>query len=98
MLAAALSILLVPQASPTPPALAPLPPAAVQLDGWLGTRVANNRTQWLDRVDLAPRLEPFVQRPAKQPWAGEHLGKWLHAASLAWANSGDAPPSSSPSA
>ncbi len=90
MLAAALSILMVPQAPPMPPALAPLPLAAVHLDGWLGTRVTNNRTQWLDRVDLAPRLEPFVQRPAKQAWAGEHLGKWIHAASLAWQNSGDA--------
>ncbi|MFY9342817.1 MAG: beta-L-arabinofuranosidase domain-containing protein [Planctomycetota bacterium] len=87
MLLAALTLLVLPQ---SPPALAPLPLRDVHLDGWLGARVEANRTQWLARVDLAPRLEPFEHRPAKQAWAGEHLGKWLHAASLAWANSGDA--------
>lgn len=72
-----------------PPALVPLPPASVHLDGWLGARVAANRTAWLDRCDLTARLEPFVHRPAKQAWMGEHLGKWLCAASAAAAESGD---------
>lgn len=72
------------------PALRPLPPADVQLIGWLGERIERSRLAWLDRVDLAERLEPFVHRPAKQPWAGEHVGKWLHAAALSWAASGDA--------
>src|SRR5262245_23061099 len=87
MFVAALLLLALPQ---SPPALTVLMPCAVHLDGWLGARVEANRTQWLLRVDLAPRLEPFAHRPAKQAWAGEHIGKWLHAASLAWANSGDA--------
>jgi uncharacterized protein len=72
------------------PALAPLAQGAIHLDGWLGARVESNRTQWLDRVDLEPRLRPFTHRPAEQAWAGEHLGKWLHASSLAWQQSGDA--------
>jgi len=84
---AALMLLALPQ---SPPALTVLPPGAVHLDGWLGARVEANRSAWLLRVDLAPRLEPFVHRPAQQAWAGEHIGKWLHAAALAWANSGDA--------
>ena len=29
-------------------------------------------------------------RPGSHPWIGEHVGKWLHAATLAWAYSGDA--------
>jgi len=87
MIAAALMLLALPQ---SPPPLTLLSPGAVHLDGWLGARVEANRISWLDRVDLAPRLEPFTHRPAKQAWAGEHVGKWLHAASLAWANSGDA--------
>src|SRR5262245_51200295 len=88
MFAAALLLHALP---PSPPALTVLPPREdVHLDGWLGARVDANRVQWLDRVDLAPRLEPFAHRPAKQAWAGEHIGKWLHAASLAWTNSGDA--------
>lgn len=87
MLAVLLGVLFAPQ---TPPlALTPLPAAAVRLDGWLGTRVENNRTQWLARVDLEARLRPFTHRPAAQAWAGEHLGKWLHAGSLAYQQTGD---------
>lgn len=26
----------------------------------------------------------FENRPGTHPWQGEHLGKWLHAATLAW--------------
>jgi DUF1680 family protein len=89
MLAALLACLLAPQTPPAP-ALVRLPPAAVHLDGWLGTRVDVNRTAWLDQVDLKERLLPFEHRPAKQAWAGEHIGKWLQAASVAWAASGDA--------
>lgn len=91
MLFAALALLL-PQAPPQPVAttmLTPLPASDVHLDGYLGERVANNRTQWLDRVDLDARIEPFAHRPAQQPWAGEHLGKWLCAAAMAWQESGD---------
>src|SRR4030095_3326282 len=30
-------------------------------------------------------LEGFRSRPGKQAWTGEHVGKWLHAATLAYA-------------
>jgi len=76
-------------AAQSPEALEPLPATAVHLDGFLGARVHANRTAWLDRVDLQERLAPFTHRPAKQAWMGEHLGKWLHAAALAWAESRD---------
>ena len=29
-------------------------------------------------------LDGFENRPGVHPWQGEHLGKWLHAATLAW--------------
>ncbi|MFO1055161.1 MAG: glycoside hydrolase family 127 protein [Planctomycetota bacterium] len=89
MLAAVALCVLLPQSPSPAPALDLLPAADIHLDGWLGARIQASRTQWLDRVDLAPRIAPFAHRPAEQAWAGEHLGKWLHAASSAWAESGD---------
>ena len=35
-------------------------------------------------------LASYRQRPGRQIYDGEHVGKWLHAAVLAWANTGDA--------
>jgi DUF1680 family protein len=61
----------------------------VALDGWLGARVALN-AQWLLNVDLEPLLAGYRQRPGNHPWIGEHIGKWIDAAVLAWANTGDA--------
>src|SRR5947199_6847597 len=34
-------------------------------------------------------LAGFRKRPGEQAWIGEHVGKWLHAATLAWVNTGD---------
>lgn len=34
-------------------------------------------------------IEGFEKRPGSHPWQGEHLGKWLHAATLAWLMTGD---------
>jgi DUF1680 family protein len=34
-------------------------------------------------------LEGYRHRPGRQSWDGEHVGKWLHAATLAWVNTGD---------
>lgn len=34
-------------------------------------------------------IEGFENRPGTHPWQGEHLGKWLHAATLAWLMTGD---------
>lgn len=73
-----------------PDRLEPLPPSDVRLQGYLGTRVTNNWRNRLLQVDEAELLAGFRQRPGRQAWIGEHVGKWLHAASLAWANCGDA--------
>ena len=34
-------------------------------------------------------IDGFETRPGTHPWQGEHLGKWLHAATLAWLMTGD---------
>lgn len=65
-------------------------PCDVQLSGWLGARVALNASQRLLNVDTEPLLAGFKHKPGSHPWIGEHVGKWLHAATLAWSNSGDA--------
>lgn len=72
-----------------PDALALVDPGDVRLEGWLGRRVESNRVQRLMEVDLDTLLAGYRRRPGKHPWIGEHIGKWLHAATLAWANSGD---------
>ncbi len=79
---------LVPTAQPDAAEL--LPPAAVQLGGWLGQRVKVNAQGRLLAVDTVPLLAGYHRKPGSHPWIGEHVGKWLHAATLAWANTGDA--------
>ena len=34
-------------------------------------------------------IDGFESRPGTHPWQGEHLGKWLHAATLAWLMTGE---------
>ena len=41
-------------------------------------------------VDLEPLLAGFRHRPGRAPVDREHIGKWLHAATLAWDHTGDA--------
>jgi len=66
-------------------------PDRVRLSGMLGARIeANTYTRLLETVDVDRLLEGYRKRPGRQTWDGEHIGKWIHAASLAWANSGDA--------
>ncbi len=81
-------------AAPISPKLADvleaLPPSAVKIGGFLGERVQNNEKNRLLVVDEDDLLAGFRNRPGKQAWIGEHVGKFLHAATLAWANSGDA--------
>jgi DUF1680 family protein len=70
-------------------ALRPLAPSAVRIGGWLGARIDANESHRLLVVDTEPLLEGYRHRPGNHPWIGEHVGKWMHAATLAWAYSGD---------
>ncbi|MEQ1687069.1 MAG: beta-L-arabinofuranosidase domain-containing protein [Sphingopyxis sp.] len=63
--------------------------SAVRLGGWLGARVDANAQNRLLNIDTAPLLAGFQHKPGTHPWIGEHVGKWMHAASLTWANSGN---------
>lgn len=56
--------------------------------GWLHDRMQINLDKRLMQVDLDMLLQPFEQRPGQQWWAGEHVGKFLHAATLAWRHTG----------
>src|SRR5258706_15990591 len=66
-----------------------LSPSAIHVDGWLGARVLANETNRLLHVDTEPLLAGFRQKPGSHAWIGEHIGKWMHAATLAWAYTGD---------
>lgn len=64
-------------------------PDRVQLSGWIGSRIHANDANRLAKLDTDRLLEGYRKRPGRQTWDGEHVGKWLHAATLAWANSGN---------
>ncbi len=64
-------------------------PDRVKLAGWIGARIQANEANRLLPLDAERLLEGYRQRPGRQIWDGEHVGKWLHAATLAWANTGD---------
>ncbi|HVU24360.1 MAG TPA: beta-L-arabinofuranosidase domain-containing protein [Opitutus sp.] len=57
--------------------------------GYLGPWMSGNVEQRLLAIDVDSLLDPFTHRPGPQEWSGEHVGKWLHAASLAWKHSRD---------
>lgn len=59
------------------------------LGGLLGHRFTLGALARLRNVDEAELLAGYQQKPGKHPWIGEHVGKWLHASSLAVANTGD---------
>jgi len=67
----------------------PTEPAAVRLDGFLGVRLDGNEANRLVEIDESRLLDGFRNRPGRQAWEGEHVGKWLHAATLAWNYSQD---------
>ncbi|MCX7048523.1 MAG: glycoside hydrolase family 127 protein [Candidatus Sumerlaeota bacterium] len=48
--------------------------------------IIKNRLLVVNEEEL---LAGFRKRPGKQDWIGEHVGKFLHAATLAWVNTGD---------
>ena len=64
-------------------------PDRVQLAGWIGQRIQASEANRLVKLDTARLLEGFRKRPGRQSWDGEHVGKWLHAATLAWVSTGD---------
>ena len=64
-------------------------PNHVQLTGWIGSRVTANEANRLVKIDHDRLLEGYRKRPGRQTWDGEHIGKWMHAATLAWVNTGD---------
>jgi len=66
-----------------------LVPDRVQMTGWIGRRIQVNEANRLVKLDAARLLEGYRKRPGRQSWDGEHVGKWLHAATLAWAYTGD---------
>ena len=72
-----------------PDSLQALDPSAVRLEGWLGARIDANIAGRLEVVDTVPLLAGFIKKPGSHPWIGEHIGKWIHAATLAWAYTGD---------
>ncbi len=57
--------------------------------GWFHDRMQINVEKRLLQLDLDMILEPFVNRPGSQWWVGEHVGKYLHAATYAWRFTGD---------
>lgn len=64
-------------------------PDAVRLEGYLGERVVRNESVRLAHVDVDRLLMGFRKKPGEHPWIGEHIGKWMHASTLAWVNTGD---------
>src|SRR5262249_23498465 len=65
------------------------PPNSVKLEGFLGERCRRNERARLLTRNEDELLSGFVSRPGKQAWTGEHVGKWLHASTLAWVYTGD---------
>ena len=61
----------------------------IHLTGYLGDRVEANVTERLLKIDEKGILEGFYNRPGTQTWVGEYPGKYLHAASRTWRNSGN---------
>ena len=66
------------------------PLQTIDEDGLLGERVdlwRNNRLWFI--AESGYLIDGFENRPGIHPWQGEHLGKWLHAATLAYNVTGD---------
>jgi uncharacterized protein len=72
-----------------PDAASPLDISAIQIGGFLGERITVNEKNRLLKVNEEPLLAGFRKKPGAHPWIGEHVGKWMHAATLAWAHTGD---------
>ena len=64
-------------------------PDRLHLTGWIGSRIDVNEKNRLVMMDPNRLLISYRKRPGGQEWDGEHVGKWLHAATLAWVYTGD---------
>ena len=64
-------------------------PDRVHLTGWIGSRMDASEKNRLVKIDTDRLLRSYRNRPSGS-YDGEHIGKWLHAATLAWVNTGDA--------
>lgn len=53
--------------------------------GLIGKRFLLSQTNRLLKIDENELLGGFRKRPGSHPWIGEHVGKWLHAASVTYA-------------
>jgi len=60
------------------------------ITGWLGLRLDANINLRLKHVEEQKLLSGFVNRPGKQPYIGEHIGKFLEAACNSYQYSHDA--------
>ncbi len=70
--------------------LEPVPPADVKIGGYVGNRLDRNLRGILMHKDENALLDPFRKRgPDQSAWIGEHIGKWLSAASWMYAYSRD---------
>jgi len=66
------------------------PLRTIDEDGLMGERVdawRDNRLWFM--AESGYLIDGFENRPGVHPWQGEHLGKWLHAAVLAYQVTGD---------
>ncbi|MBX2990316.1 MAG: glycoside hydrolase family 127 protein [Bacteroidetes bacterium] len=68
----------------------PLPPSTVEFSGFLERRYNANISNWLLTKNEDSLLSCYTRRPGAYAWQGEHVGKWIHAATLAWANTRNA--------
>ncbi len=57
---------------------------AHKIEGYTGERLLINLTKRLLQVDEDELLDGYLDRPGKQNWVGEHVGKYLEAACNTW--------------
>ncbi len=67
----------------------PTPFESQKIGGLLGERLEINLNKRLLEVDEMEILAGYQNRPGKQNWVGEHVGKYLDAASNTWRYSHD---------
>jgi DUF1680 family protein len=60
------------------------------IKGWLGDRITDNEEKRLYQVDEAAILAGYINKPGDHPWIGEHVGKFLDAATNTYKNTGSA--------